>query len=92
MLVQAAWAGVRVKLAYERAHFYRLKARRGPGRAIIAVAASMLQAIWHILTHRTPYQDLGPDHFERRNREGIARGLLRRLNNLGYELELPAAT
>jgi transposase len=91
MLVQAAWAAVRVKSAYERAHFFRLKGRRGPGRAIIAVAASMLGAIWHMLHDRAPYRDLGPQHFEGRDRERLARGLVRRLNTLGYAVTLPAA-
>lgn len=91
MLVQAAWAAVRVKRAYERAHFYRIKARRGAGRAIIAVAASMLNAAWHMLRGATPYADLGPQHFERRDRDKTARSLVRRLQNLGYAVELPAA-
>lgn len=89
LLVQAAWSAVRVKRAYERSHFYRLKARRGPGRAIIAVAASMLGAIWHMLTRGQPYADLGNDHFDKRDREKTARGLVRRLAHLGYQVELP---
>lgn len=91
MLVQAAWAAVRVKGAYERAHFYRLKGRRGPGRAIIAVAASMLNAVWHMLRRASAYVDLGSQHFEHRDREKTARGLVRRLKNLGYEVALPTA-
>lgn len=91
MLVQAAWASVRVKTAYERAHFFRLKGRRGPGRAIIAVAASMLNAIWHMLRDAAAYRDLGPPYFDRRDRERLARGLVRRLKTLGYEVALPPA-
>ena len=91
LLVQAAWSAVRVKRAYERSHFYRLKARRGPGRAIIAVAASMLGAIWHMLTRGQPYVDLGTDHFDKRDREKTARSLVRRLAHLGYQVELPTA-
>ncbi len=89
MLVQAAWAAVRVKNAYERTHFFRLKARRGPGRAIIAVAASMLNAIWYMLSHREAYRDLGPHHFDGRDRERLARGLVRRLRSLGYDVPVP---
>jgi transposase len=73
MLVQAAWAAIRVKRSYERVLFYRLKARRGPGRAIIAVAASMLGAIYPMLRHGVPYRDLGADHFEKRDRQQITR-------------------
>jgi transposase len=91
MLVQAAWAAVRVKLSYERALFYRVKARRGPGRAIIAVAASMLGAIYHMLRDKVPYRDLGADHHERRDRVRITRTLVRRLQHLGYQVDLHEA-
>ena len=40
-LVQAAWAAVRTKHSYLQAQFLRLKSRRGPRKAIIAVAASV---------------------------------------------------
>jgi transposase len=91
MMVQAAWAAVRVKRSYERALFYRLKARRGPGRAIIAVAASMLGAIYYMLRDKVPYRDLGADHHERRDRVRITRGLVRRLQHLGYQVDLHEA-
>jgi transposase len=88
VLVQAAWGAVRAKRTYERALFYRIKARRGAGRAIIAVAASLLGAIYFILRSKIPYRDLGVDHFERRDRESITRTLVRRLQHLGYQVDL----
>ena len=39
-LVQCAWAAVKKKDSYLQAQFYRIKARRGPKKAIMAVAAS----------------------------------------------------
>ena len=39
-LVQCAWAAVTKKNSYLQAQFYRIKARRGPKKAIMAVAAS----------------------------------------------------
>ena len=59
MLVQAAWSSVRVKDSYARALFHRLESRRGPGKAIIAVAASMLGAIYHILSKEVPSNSSG---------------------------------
>ena len=50
-LVQAAWAAARTRDSYLRAQFLRLKPRRGPKKAILAVAASMLTAIYHMLLH-----------------------------------------
>jgi transposase len=87
-LVTAAWAAVRVKGSYLQAQFLRLKARRGAKKAILAVAASMLNAAWHMLKDRVEYKDLGADHFARRDRSKAIRRLLRRLNDLGCEVQL----
>lgn len=54
-LVTAAWAAVRVKTSYLRAQFLRIKARRGAKKAILAVAASMLAAAFHMLRDGTEY-------------------------------------
>jgi transposase len=62
-LVQCAWSAVRQKDTYLRAQFYHIKARRGPKKAIIAVAASILTAAYHMLKEGKMYQDLGPNHF-----------------------------
>jgi hypothetical protein len=67
-LVTAAWSAVRVKGSYLQAQFLRLKVRRGAKKAILAVAASMLTAAYHMLKNDVAYQDLGADHFTRRDR------------------------
>ncbi len=87
-LVTAAWAAVRVKNSYLQAQFLRLRARRGAKKAILAVAASMLTAIWHMLKNNVEYQDLGADHFSRRDRTKAIRRLVRRLNDLGCDVQL----
>jgi transposase len=89
-LVTAAWAAVRVKSSYLQAQFLRLRARRGAKKAILAVAASMLNAAWHMLKDRVEYKDLGADHFARRDRSKAIRRLVRRLNDLGCKVELTA--
>lgn len=85
-LIQAAWAAIRVKNSYLRVLFHRLKARRGAMKAIVAVAASMLCSAYHMLRRRVPYQDLGPMHFDTRNRARTANRLLKRLKELGIEV------
>jgi transposase len=91
-LVQAAWAAVRTKGSYLQAQFLRLKNRRGPKKAIIAVAASMLTAVYYMLTRAVPYHDLGAAHFERRDHAKLAQRLVRRLRDLGFTVTLqPAA-
>jgi transposase len=85
-LVTAAWSAIKVKNSYLAAQFQRLKARRGAKKAILAVAASMLTAIYHMLKNGTDYHDLGPEHFSRRDRSKTILRLVRRLNDLGCDV------
>jgi transposase len=91
VLVQAARAAANKHDSYHRARYLRLKARRGPNKAVLAVAASMLTAAYHMLKHGVEYRDLGPLHFERDKQVQVAR-LLHRLKGLGVEVTIkPAA-
>ena len=90
-LVQAAWAAARTKNTYLRAQFLRLKSRRGPKKAILAVASSMLTAAYHMLKHDLDYRDLGADHFDRRDKTKLANRLIHRLQELGLTVEVRAA-
>ena len=87
-LQEAAWAAVRTKKSYYRALYYRLKARGGPKKAIVAVQHAMLVALWHMLKRRVPHQDLGADYFAQRNTERTLRHHVRRLEQLGYQVLL----
>jgi transposase len=87
-LVTAAWAAVRKNGSYLRAQFLRLKARRGAKKAILAVAASMLTAAYYMLRDAIPYRDLGPLHFDRREKTKVIRRLIRRLSDLGCTVEI----
>lgn len=91
IMVQCAWAAVRKKDSYPRAQYQRIRARRGPKKAIIAVAASLLNAIYYVLSRKEPYRDLGGDYFDILNRERQAAKLKRRLENLGYSVEIAVA-
>jgi transposase len=88
MLVQCAWAAKRKKASYLQAQFLRLRGRRGPQKAICAVAASILTAVYHMLKDGTVYQDLGPDHFNRRSKTTQTQRLVRRLEHLGYAVDI----
>jgi transposase len=87
-LVQCAWAAVRKKDSYLKAQFLRIKARRGPKKAIMAVAASILTAIYHMLKDGTFYQDLGSNHFQSRSKGQQTKRLVKRLADLGYDVAL----
>jgi transposase len=88
MLVQCAWAAVRAKKSYFCAKFHRLKARCGPQKAICAVAASILNAIYHVIARKTPFVDLGVDHFEKRHPQKKLARLLRQIKALGYKADI----
>lgn len=90
-LVQAAWAAVRVKDSYLQAQFHRLRARRGAKKAIIGVAASMLTAAWHMLRDGTEWHDLGATHFDRADTQKTANRLIRRLQQIGYAVQVTPA-
>jgi len=90
-LVSAAWAAVRRKGTYLQAQFLRIKARRGAKKAIIAVAASMLGAAFYMLRDGTEYRDLGPDYFVRRDKSKTIGRLVKRLRDLGCQIELKTA-
>jgi transposase len=87
-LVTAAWAAARKKDSYLRAQFLRIKARRGAKKAILAVAASMLTAAYYMLRNGTDYADLGAQHFDRRDKTKTVNRLIRRLNDLGCQVEV----
>lgn len=88
MLVQCAWAAKRKKDSYYRAQFFRLQARRGPQKAICAVAASILTAIYHILKDGVPHEDLGVDYFDTRKPEAKVKRLVAQIAKLGFEATL----
>jgi transposase len=88
LLVQCAWAATRKKDSYYKAQFNRLKSKHGPKKAVCAVAASMLTAIYHMLKDGVEHKDLGANHFDRRSNEDKAKRLVGQLAKLGYQAEL----
>jgi transposase len=93
VLVQSARAAARKRGSYYGAQYRRLKARVGDKKAIIAVAASLLTAIYHMLGEGTAHRDLGAAYLAHReaDKAAIAHRLARRLRALGYHVDLRAA-
>lgn len=90
-LVQAAWGASRSNGTYLQAQYFRIKARRGSKKAAIAVAASIITAVWHMLSYGTLYNDLGPNYFVTRDKAKAAKSLVKRLEQLGYTVSLATA-
>jgi transposase len=92
MLVQAAHAAGRTTATYLGAQYRRLAARRGRKKAAVAVGHSIVVIAYHLLRREVDYQDLGANHFDERDREGVKRRLVRPLEGLGYQVTVePAA-
>ena len=90
-LTEAAYAAARSKGTYLSAHYARLKGRRGPKKAAVAVGHSILVICYHILQRGETYQDLGKDYFNRRlSQEAYKKRLVRQLERLGHRVVLEA--
>jgi transposase len=90
-LVQIAWSAARKTDSYFHAQFLRLKSRRGPKKAILAVAASMLTDVYYMLRDGVEFHDLGDQYFAQRDKNRLATRLLQRLRDLGVQVEVKAA-
>jgi transposase len=88
-LSEVAKAASRTKGTYLNAQYHRLRGRRGPGKATMAVAHSVLVIAYHVLDQGVAYQELGDDYFQQRHSvEHYQRQLVRQLERLGHKVTL----
>jgi len=87
-LNQAAHAAAHTKNTYLSAQYHRLAGRRGKKRAIVAVAHSILVIAYHLIKRKEPYHELGGDYFDKRRPDATAKRLVRRLEQLGFQVSL----
>ena len=90
-LVVCAHSAVKNKSTYFSAQFARISAHRGKKRAYVAVAHSMLVAIYHIIKDGVVFQDLGAGYYMQFNRERKINAYLKKLKALGWEVPVVAA-
>jgi transposase len=91
-LVDAAHAAGRTKATYLGAQYRRMVRTKGKKRAAVIVAHTLAVDIWYILARQTPYADLGVDYFDRRDQDRVRRQAVKRLETLGYQVTLTAAS
>jgi len=89
-LVQCAQSATITKGTFFRAQYDRLVVRRGKNRAKMAVAHSIIIAIWHMLKYETDYIELGGDYYNRFNPEKKINMYLKKLRELGWSPTVPA--
>lgn len=91
-LIQCAKSAQKDKNSFFHAQYQRLVVRRGANRATVAVAHSMLIAIYHMLKDNVPFKDLGSDYYTKFNKEKKANYYFKKLQELGVSFPVSAAT
>jgi transposase len=90
VLAEVVWSITRTD-TYLAAQYHRIARRKGKRRAVMAVAHSVLVIIYHVLREQKPYEELGVDYFDRLDTQQVQRYYVRRLEQLGYTVELSSA-
>lgn len=91
-LIQCAKAAQKNKESFFHAQYQRLVVRRGANRATVAVAHSILIAIYYILKNKISFKDLGSDYYTKFNAEAKAKYYLKKLQELGSSIPVSLAT
>lgn len=87
-LIEAAHGAARTKNKYLKSHYHRVAAHRGKKKALVAVGHSILIISYHLLTRGQEYSDLGANYFDERDRTAVQRRCVKRLEKLGYNVQL----
>jgi transposase len=88
VLVQTAWAAVKVKDSHLASVYHRLAGRRGAKRAIVAVAHRILVAAYYMLRERIPYSEPGAPPADEQRKATVLSRMLKRIEKLGYTVSL----
>lgn len=88
MLIQCAWAGARKKDSFFKAFYARKTMRLGPLKALVALAHRMAVIVFNLMNGQQQYRELGGSHYDRRNPIRTAKRLTKRLEDLGFEVNL----
>jgi transposase len=86
ILIQVAWAAIKTKGSYYKTKYYKLKARRGARKAIVAIAHKIGKAIYNIIKNGDTYNDLGEFYLDNFNKQRTLKNLAKRADELGMKL------
>jgi transposase len=90
-LIEAAAGASRAKESALQARFRRVLRHRGPKKAVVALAHTLLRIVYHILADGTVYRDLGGDYHDRQHRQRVTRRAIQLLQRQGYRVTLDSA-
>ena len=85
-MTEVAWAAIKKKDSYFKDKYYRLKARRGAKRAILAIAHRILLGLYHVIKDGDDFRDLGADYLTLRNKSQKVFNLRKQALALGFHL------
>jgi transposase len=81
-----AMTAARQKRSFLSARYRRVRARRGHRRALVALARTILELCWHLLTTDQPYHDRGADYYDKRRPGTAIKTALQRLRDAGCHI------
>lgn len=85
-LVQSAMAASRTKSTFLKVRFWKIVGRAGKKRAAVAVAHTILKAVYEMLKAGVDYKDLGGDYLDRFLNRRTEQRLVQRLRSMGYDV------
>ena len=90
--IEAAAGASRAKESALQARFRRVLRHRGPKKAVVALAHTLLRIAYHVLANGTVYRELGGDYHDRQHHQRVTRRAIQLLQRQGYRVTLePAA-
>lgn len=87
-LVEAAHAASHCKECYLSAQYHHIAFRRGKKRAAVALGHTLLIIIYHLITEKKEYEELGGAYLDQLDRQGKEKRLIHQLEKLGFEVSL----
>jgi transposase len=88
ILVQCAWSAVRKKGSYLSCQYASIASRRGSKKAIIAVAGSILTAVYHMVRDGVGYRPPEPQKLEATAKAQKAKRLASQIRSLGFAVQI----
>ena len=85
-LIQAAWASSRVKNSYLQSKYRQMTMRKGTKRAAIAIGHKILIVIYHLISKKTAYNELGARFLDGLQTKRKVKYHVKRLEELGYHI------
>jgi hypothetical protein len=87
-LIECAKVAGHLKNTYFSSQYVRIATRRGKNRATVAVAHTILKAVYYMLKNNSPYKELGSDFFELRRKMDIIKRSVKRIEALGFNVTI----